>query len=140
MDAEIRESTVGGRVDAPPSKSYTHRAILAAGYGDGETVVERPLVSADTRATMRAVEAYGGAVAETDDELAIQGFGGAPGTPADVIDCANSGTTIRLVTATAALGNGLTVLTGDESLRSRPHGRGWYRDWQRNSHSDPCAF
>jgi 3-phosphoshikimate 1-carboxyvinyltransferase len=122
MDAEIRESTVGGRVDAPPSKSYTHRAILAAGYGDGETVVERPLVSADTRATMRAVEAYGGAVAETDDELAVQGFGGAPGTPADVIDCANSGTTIRLVTATAALGNGLTVLTGDESLRSRPHG------------------
>jgi 3-phosphoshikimate 1-carboxyvinyltransferase len=122
MDAEIRESVVGGRVDAPPSKSYTHRAILAAGYADGETLVERPLVSADTRATMRAVEAYGGAVGETDDGLVIQGFGGAPETPADVIDCANSGTTIRLVTAAAALGDGLTVLTGDESLRSRPHG------------------
>ena len=122
MDAEIRESVVGGRVDAPPSKSYTHRAILAAGYADGETLVERPLVSADTRATMRAVEAYGGAVGETDDGLVIQGFGGAPETPADVIDCANSGTTIRLVTAVAALGDGLTVLTGDESLRSRPHG------------------
>ncbi|PSQ67373.1 MAG: 3-phosphoshikimate 1-carboxyvinyltransferase, partial [Halobacteriales archaeon SW_9_67_24] len=122
MDAEIRKSTIGGRVDAPPSKSYTHRAILAAGYADGETLVERPLVSADTRATMRAVEAYGGAVGETDDGLAIQGFGGAPETPADVIDCANSGTTIRLVTAAAALGDGLTVLTGDESLRSRPHG------------------
>ena len=122
MDAEIRESVVGGRVDAPPSKSYTHRAILAAGYADGETLVERPLVSADTRATMRAVEAYGGAVGETDDGLVIQGFGGPPETPADVIDCANSGTTIRLVTAVAALGDGLTVLTGDESLRSRPHG------------------
>jgi 3-phosphoshikimate 1-carboxyvinyltransferase len=122
MDAEIRESAVGGRVDAPPSKSYTHRAILAAGYADGETVVERPLVSADTRATMRAVAAYGGEVGETDDELVIQGFSGQPDTPADVIDCANSGTTIRLVTAAAALGNGLTVLTGDDSLRSRPHG------------------
>ncbi|EMA53393.1 MULTISPECIES: 3-phosphoshikimate 1-carboxyvinyltransferase [Halococcus] len=122
MDAEIRESAVGGRVDAPPSKSYTHRAILAAGYADGETLVERPLVSADTRATMRAVEAYGGDVTETDDGLSIQGFGGRPETPADVIDCANSGTTIRLVTAAAALGDGLTVLTGDESLRSRPHG------------------
>ncbi|EMA47221.1 3-phosphoshikimate 1-carboxyvinyltransferase [Halococcus saccharolyticus] len=122
MDAEIRESAVGGRVDAPPSKSYTHRAILAAGYTDGETVIERPLVSADTRATMRAVEAYGGTVTETDDELSIQGFGGRPETPADVIDCANSGTTIRLTTAAAALGDGLTVLTGDGSLRSRPHG------------------
>jgi 3-phosphoshikimate 1-carboxyvinyltransferase len=121
MDATIAESTVGGSVEAPPSKSYTHRAILAAGYGEGETRIERPLVSADTRATARAVEAFGGTVTESDDGFEIRGFG-RPETPADVIDCANSGTTMRLVTATAALADGLTVLTGDESLRSRPQG------------------
>ncbi|MDL0121859.1 3-phosphoshikimate 1-carboxyvinyltransferase, partial [Halobacterium salinarum] len=38
------------------------------------------------------------------------------------IDCANSGTTMRLVTAAAALADGTTVLTGDKSLRARPHG------------------
>src|SRR5699024_5079939 len=100
---------------------YTHRAILAAGSVDGTTRIDHPLVSADTRATVRAVVAFGGTVEEHDDTLEITGFG-RPATPDDVIDCANSGTTIRLTTATAALADGLTVLTGDESLRARPQG------------------
>ena len=121
MDVEISQSRVSGSAQAPPSKSYTHRAILAAGYADGATVRD-PLVSADTKATMRAVEAYGGSVDRNEDELGVEGFDGRPEVPDDVIDCANSGTTMRLVTATAALGDGLTVLTGDSSLRSRPQG------------------
>ena len=123
MDVDISQSTVSGRARAPPSKSYTHRAILAAGYADGATVHD-PLLSADTRATARAVEAFGGSVAERDggDALVVEGFDGEPAVPDDVIDCANSGTTMRLVTAAAALADGTTVLTGDESLRSRPQG------------------
>ncbi|PSQ10067.1 3-phosphoshikimate 1-carboxyvinyltransferase [Halobacteriales archaeon QS_5_70_15] len=121
MDARVSRSTVTGRARAPPSKSYTHRAILAAGYADG-AVVRDPLDSADTRATMRAVDLYGGDVAEPDGDFEVVGFDGRPEVPADVIDCANSGTTMRLTTATAALADGLTVLTGDSSLRSRPQG------------------
>ncbi|MGQ4555426.1 3-phosphoshikimate 1-carboxyvinyltransferase [Halobellus sp. GM3] len=123
MDAIIRQSRVAGRVRAPPSKSYTHRAILAAGYG-GEAVVTDPLVSADTLATMRAVEAFGGTVerAEDDSSLSVAGFDGRPDVPDDVIDCTNSGTTTRLVTACGALADGLCVFTGDNSLRSRPQG------------------
>ncbi|WP_135303123.1 3-phosphoshikimate 1-carboxyvinyltransferase [Haloarcula amylovorans] len=122
MDITIAESAVRGTAQAPPSKSYTHRAILAAGYSEGATVHD-PLVSADTKATMRAVEAYGGIVDRSDESaLSVTGFAGRPETPDDVIDCANSGTTTRLVTATAALQDELTVLTGDDSLRSRPQG------------------
>ncbi len=122
MDTTVSRSTIEGETQAPPSKSYTHRAILAAGYAEGATVQD-PLVSADTRATMRAVEAFGGDVEHHDDgSLVVEGFDGNPETPADVIGCANSGTTMRLVTATAALAPGLTVLTGDGSLRSRPQG------------------
>jgi 3-phosphoshikimate 1-carboxyvinyltransferase len=125
MDAHATRSRVGGHTRAPPSKSYTHRAILAAGYAGG-ALVRGPLDSADTRATMRAVEAYGGTVEldEVDGSLALDvtGFDGRPDVPDDVVDCANSGTTMRLTTATAALADGLTVLTGDESLRSRPQG------------------
>ncbi|MFD1600951.1 3-phosphoshikimate 1-carboxyvinyltransferase [Halobellus rarus] len=123
MDVTISQSRVEGRVRAPPSKSYTHRAILAAGYGD-EAVVTDPLVSADTRATMRAVEAFGGSVdrAGDDSRLDVSGFGGRPDVPDDVVDCANSGTTTRLVTACGALADGLCVFTGDDSLRSRPQG------------------
>ena len=121
MDVTVSRSTVAGRAQAPSSKSYTHRAILAAGYAEGAAVHD-PLVSADTRATMRAVEAFGGNIEHEKDEdrLDIEGFGGTPETPADVVDCANSGTTMRLATATASLVDGLTVLTGDASLRSRP--------------------
>lgn len=121
MDVVIRQSRIGGTVRAPGSKSYSHRAILAAGYATGARV-RAPLVSADTRATARAVEAYGGQVTEAESALSIDGFDGRPSVPADVIDCANSGTTMRLVTATAALADGITVLTGDASLRSRPQG------------------
>ncbi|MFB6298184.1 MAG: 3-phosphoshikimate 1-carboxyvinyltransferase [Salinirussus sp.] len=141
MHVTVSPSDVAGRTRAPPSKSYTHRAILAAGFdADGTTRIRDPLVSADTRATMRAVEAFGGSTdrrncfrsdrengAGSGDDgavptLTVEGFGSRPDVPADVIDCANSGTTMRLVTAAAALVDGTTVLTGDESLRSRPQG------------------
>src|SRR6056297_3662396 len=102
MDVHISTSTVAGTARAPPSKSYTHRAILAAGYSDGATVYD-PLDSADPRATMRAVEGFGGTVEVSGDSLDVTGFDGTPEVPADVIDCANSGTTMRLVTAAAAL-------------------------------------
>src|SRR6056297_3092522 len=122
MDVTISPGSVAGTVPAPPSKSYTHRAILAAGCGQ-RAVVADPLWSADTRSTARAVEAFGGSVERrTDGELEIRGVDGTPTVPADVIDCANSGTTMRLSTAIAALADGTTVLTGDESLRSRPQG------------------
>ncbi|QLK25635.1 3-phosphoshikimate 1-carboxyvinyltransferase [Natrinema zhouii] len=122
MNVTITPSSVGGTARAPPSKSYTHRAILAAGYADGATVRDA-LWSADTQATARAVELFGGDVDRREDgTLEIDGFDGRPAVPADVIDCANSGTTMRLVTAAAALADGTSVLTGDESLRSRPQG------------------
>ena len=136
MNVEIEPSTLSGSARAPSSKSYTHRAILAAGYSGGAVVYD-PLVSADTKATMRAVDAFGGtvelrstsnrtrsdkAVTRHADHLDVDGFDGRPEVPSDVLDCANSGTTMRLVTATAGLADGITVLTGDSSLRSRPHG------------------
>ncbi|MFD1564725.1 3-phosphoshikimate 1-carboxyvinyltransferase [Haloarchaeobius amylolyticus] len=122
MNVTLTPSRVAGTVRAPPSKSYTHRSILAAGYS-GEATVRDALWSADTQATARAVELFGGDIDRRDDgTLEIDGFDGRPAVPADVIDCANSGTTMRLVTAAAALADGTTVLTGDESLRSRPQG------------------
>ncbi len=121
MEVTVTASTVTGSAYAPPSKSYTHRAIFAGGYAEG-AFVRRPLVSADTRASMRAVEAFGGSVEEREDGIEIAGFEGSPSVPGDVIDCANSGTTMRLALGTAGLVDGLTVLTGDDSLRSRPQG------------------
>lgn len=121
MQVTISPSHVHGSAYAPPSKSYTHRAVLAAGYGE-EAIVKNALWSVDTRETMGAVSAFGGNVVDVEGTAEIEGFDGRPDVPGDIVDCGNSGTTMRLVTAAAALADGTTVLTGDVSLRSRPQG------------------
>jgi 3-phosphoshikimate 1-carboxyvinyltransferase len=61
-------------------------------------------------------------VDEDEDEIRVDASDSWPDVPPDVVDCKNSGTTMRLTIATAALADGTSVLTGDESLRSRPQG------------------
>jgi 3-phosphoshikimate 1-carboxyvinyltransferase len=121
MRVSINKSSVKGEVFAPPSKSYTHRAITLAALSN-ESIIRRPLISADTLATIRASELFGASIEWKEDRLIIQGVNGKPSVPEDVIDAANSGTTLRFMTAIAALANGITVLTGDSSLRTRPNG------------------
>jgi 3-phosphoshikimate 1-carboxyvinyltransferase len=121
MELVVSRSRVSGRVEAPPSKSYTHRGVLAGALGDG-THVLNPLRSADTEASARCARGLGASVVEEDGDLRIEGVDGAPRTPDDVLDCGNSGTTTRLFAGAASLVDGLAVLTGDESLRSRPNG------------------
>lgn len=121
MRISIDKSSIKGEVFAPPSKSYTHRAITLAALSK-ESTVTRPLISADTLATVRASEMFGASVERKEDRLIIHGINGKPNVPDDVIDAANSGTTLRFMTAVAALTDGITVLTGDASLRTRPNG------------------
>jgi len=119
MIASVERSEISGEVYAPPSKSYTHRAILITALGPGGTV-KRPLISADTKATISACEAFGAKVALKED-IDIEGVSGKPQTPEDVINVLNSGTTLRFCSAVSALTDG-AVLTGDASIRSRPNG------------------
>jgi 3-phosphoshikimate 1-carboxyvinyltransferase len=121
MIASVERSSISGEVYAPPSKSYTHRAILITALGPGG-VVKRPLLSADTKATISASEAFGASVQfQSDGSLKIEGMAGEPKTPDDVINVLNSGTTLRFSSAVAALTDG-AILTGDGSIRSRPNG------------------
>jgi len=113
-------SKVSGRASAPPSKSYTHRAILLAALSRGPSIVRRPLLSEDTEATLAGAEALGASVDRPEDGLRIACEGLRP--PDAPIDARNSGTTLRLLSGVAALVDGRTVLTGDASLRKRPMG------------------
>ncbi|HII01774.1 TPA: 3-phosphoshikimate 1-carboxyvinyltransferase [Methanosarcinaceae archaeon] len=121
MRVSIGKSSVNGEVFAPPSKSYTHRAITLGALSK-ESLIRRPLLSADTLATVRACEMLGATIEKRDEDLRIRGVEGKPQVPDNVIDVANSGTTLRLMTAVSALTDGITVLTGDASLRTRPNG------------------
>jgi len=114
----------GGRLEgefrAPPSKSYTHRAIILASTADGESTIERPLVSFDTMSTMDAMRSMGATVGQICGALRIKGVKLHP--PAKPIDVGNSGTTLRLLSGLVSSFDSPVTLTGDDSIKKRPMG------------------
>ena len=115
----IGASSLSGVVEAPSSKAFTHRVVIAASLSDGESRIRRPLVCDDTEATVNAVRAYGAKVEEREAEWIVCGSSKLEMTK-DVIDCGESAATMRFVTPIAAHPSGVTKLTGGESLRKRP--------------------
>lgn len=119
MKLIITPSIPRGAVTIPASKSHTIRAVIFATLAAGASKIIKPLVSADTRSALDAARAFGASVTAGDDWL-IKGTGGRPGVPEDVVNVANSGTTLRLGMGVAALADGYTIFTGDFQIRRRP--------------------
>lgn len=120
MKIVVDTSTISGYLNAPTSKSYTHRAITMGALSN-KCIVKNPLISADTLATVEACEKLGAAIINIDGNLHISGIQGRLQIPDDVIDVKNSGTTLRIMTALCALIEGTSILTGDKSIRTRPN-------------------
>ena len=116
-------SEIGGVVKAPPSKSYSHRAVILASLAKGTSKLYDMLYSEDTLASIRVCKALGADINRTDEYLEVIGTGGKlHNSSAEPIDLANSGTTLRLMTSVSALSDNEVILTGDESLQTRPMG------------------
>ena len=117
----IHPACAQGTVQIPASKSVTHRAFLLAALSESPAMVGNPLHSADTTATLNCLHALG---ARFQVEAGAVRFEPAPlQPPRTPLDCANSGTTLRLLAATSARLTHTVTLTGDASLRSRPNGQ-----------------
>ena len=116
----VTDSRINGTVRCPSSKSYTHRAVAIASLVEGASTIKNPLLSRDTLATISACRALGVITRQDDFVVHVKGRHSFV-VPEEVVNAENSGTTIRLMTTMSALvKKGLTVLTGDESLRKRP--------------------
>jgi 3-phosphoshikimate 1-carboxyvinyltransferase len=115
-------ASILGHLAVPGDKSISHRAVLLAAIGEGETRITGFGRSADTEATIAAVRALGVRVYEADSET-LHVFGaGLRGlqAPSKPIDCANAGTLMRLLPGILAGQEGTFRLAGDESLSARP--------------------
>jgi len=122
MDLSIEPSALAGAVEIPGSKSHTIRAVAIAALAEGDSTLRAPLISEDARAAVRAFTALGAEI-ELGEQWTIRGVGGRPRVPDNVIDVANSGTTLRIVMGSCALlEEGVAVLTGDAQIRRRPGG------------------
>lgn len=121
MELKVHKTdSIEGVIKAPPSKSYSHRAFIIASLAKGESLINYPLYSEDTMASLKACQAFGSQAEINDNFCKVQGTGGNLKTPEDVLNLENSGTTLRILTTMASLAPGCTVLTGDYSLRERP--------------------
>lgn len=113
---------VAGRLDIPPDKSISHRAAIFGAIAEGESTFSNFLDGADCLSTVACLRALGVDLAVDDDgTLRVRG-GGFDGLrePADVLDCDNSGTTMRLLSGLLAGRPFHSILSGDPSLRARP--------------------
>ncbi len=119
MNCKVEQSKLSGTITCPPNKSYTHRAIFLASLANGKSIIKNVLRSRDTNATIEICKSFGAEIQGYEDSLEVIGVD--KFETADLtVDASNSGTTIRIASAIAALRGGKTILTGDESLRKRP--------------------
>lgn len=110
-------------VSAPPSKSYTHRALIAAALADGDSYIRYPLVSEDTLLTRAALQRLGVLIKEDEEGLVVHGTSGELRPGGDVVlDLGNSGTSMRLLASVALLADADVVLTGSKRMCERPIG------------------
>jgi len=121
MNLVCERSVLRGSVDVPGSKSHTIRAVAIASLAKGESVIRQPLDSQDARSAVAAFRALGAEIETQPDVWRVIGVNGVPRTPGDVIDVANSGTTLNIALGSCSLlRSGMAVLTGDEQIRRRP--------------------
>jgi 3-phosphoshikimate 1-carboxyvinyltransferase len=111
---------IQAEVAVPGSKSYTHRMLIAAALADGPCVIHNVLCSEDTQFTLQTLKKWGIQVETEKKKLVVHGRRGKLDACTDRIFLGNSGTSMRLLTAVAALADGKSVLTGSERLKSRP--------------------
>jgi 3-phosphoshikimate 1-carboxyvinyltransferase len=112
-----------GRVRAPGDKSISHRALILGALAEGETRIEGLLEGDDVVRTAEAMQAFGAEVERLGEgRWRVLGHGGLA-EPADVVDCGNSGTGVRLIMGAAARFQLTATFTGDSSLRRRPMAR-----------------
>lgn len=112
---------LNGAITVPGDKSISHRSIMLAALAHGTTRIENFLRGEDNFSTMRAFQAMGVTIEDDGSVVTVHGVGLHGLTePGDVLDCGNSGTTIRLMTGLLAGQSFFTVLSGDQYLRKRP--------------------
>jgi 3-phosphoshikimate 1-carboxyvinyltransferase len=115
--------SLAGSMNVPGDKSISHRYAMLGAIADGLTKLENFSAGADCASTLECLKTLGVKWERIGDAVAIYGRGGKLTSPSGVLDCGNSGSTIRMLSGILAGQTFTSELTGDDSLRRRPMGR-----------------
>ena len=119
MKMTIHRSSLNGSLQAPPSKSYTHRALFCAALVDGESEIRSPLSCDDTLASAQALSKLGVTTLWDHGNAHVSRLGELK-KPSSEIFCGESGTTLRFMTAVCATTPHIADISGGPSLLRRP--------------------
>ena len=118
MDIKITPNYLNGKILVPPSKSISHRALIAAALADGESRIYNLLDCVDTTATIEALTALGAEIKQEKNCTFVRGIS-KPSRIAD-IDCHESGSTLRFIMPVAAALGCRSTFDGRANLPNRP--------------------
>ncbi len=123
MQFTVQPSAISdATVSVPGDKSISHRALMLGAIAEGRTNISGFLAAEDCQATLMAMTSMGVDVEQTTStEIVVQGVGlHGLAQSENALDLGNSGTAMRLMTGILSGQSFTSVLTGDESLTSRP--------------------
>jgi 3-phosphoshikimate 1-carboxyvinyltransferase len=110
-------------ITAPPSKSFTHRALVAAALARGSSVITDPLVSDDTTITATALRSLGVPLVWKEGAVRITGVDGRfPISEETTLELGDSGTSMRFFAALSLLAKNPVILSGSPRMHERPIG------------------
>ena len=112
-----------GAIEVPGDKSISHRALILSALAEGTSTITGLSGGDDVARTARAMAALGADVVPGVPTVTVHGGRSRLTVPAGPLDLGNSGTGLRLIAGVAATLPGTTVLTGDDSLQTRPMDR-----------------
>ena len=119
MKVLIRPKKLSGKIDVVPSKSYSHRAIIAASLSEGESVIKNVLFSNDILRTIDCCRAFGAEITCYENYLVIKGTSEIK-RASSVINCGESGSTIRFMIPIMLVNNEKMEFRGENHLNKRP--------------------
>ena len=121
MNAKIIPTRLQGIVNAPSSKSLSHRYLIAAALSDGVSVIRNVTDSKDISATVDAMTALGAEISKNGSELTVKGIFSGESRPVSAdIDCCESGSTLRFIIPIAAALGTASTFRGRGKLPERP--------------------
>ena len=121
-DLKIYPSKLKGEVKIPPSKSMAHRAIICAALSDGLCIIENIDYSDDIIATIDAMNSLGAKIVKHKDYIEVIGAYGSDEKAKEtrIIDCNESGSTLRFLVPISLLFEGRSKFIGRGNLGKRP--------------------
>lgn len=120
MKVTVYPSKCNGKIKVPPSKSIAHRSIICASLANGRSILNNIAFSQDILATIEGMCSLGASIIKNDNQLIIEGIKDFSNLQNTLINCSESGSTLRFFIPIFSLTGKTITFVGKNKLLQRP--------------------